>query len=156
MIVFLKNWDRITWLVQYDIFYNGSIQQDATACLMMLIEVINKGSLPYCGVMMIITQGFLYLISCSRLWYKNILSAMYVDWDRPHLSLVVCYVLHLLIPLPCRNSYIRHSRTVLSCVRGKNAGGYGCYWGAQCRQAPIPRVACVLILINFYQRYQAL
>ena len=48
------------------------------------------------------------------------------------------------------------ARAALSCVRGKNAGGYGCYWGAQCRQAPIPRVACVLILINFYQRFQAL
>ena len=47
------------------------------------------------------------------------------------------------------------ARAALSCVRAKNAGGYGCYWGAQCRQAPIPSVACVLI-INFYQRYQAL
>ena len=43
------------------------------------------------------------------------------------------------------------ARAVLSCVLGKNAGSYGCCWGAQCRQAPIPRVACVLILINFYQ-----
>ena len=45
------------------------------------------------------------------------------------------------------------ARAALSCLRGKNSGGYGCYWGVQYRQAPIPRVACVLILINFYQKY---
>ena len=35
-------------LVQYDKFYSGE-QQDASECLMMLIEIINKGSVPYCG-----------------------------------------------------------------------------------------------------------
>ena len=30
-----------------------------------------------------------------------ILSAMYVDWGPPHLSLVVCYIFHL--PLLCKN-----------------------------------------------------
>ena len=30
-------------------FYNGGIQRDGLECLMMLIEVINKGSVPYCG-----------------------------------------------------------------------------------------------------------
>ena len=28
------------------------------------------------------------------------------------------------------------ARTALSCVRGKNAGDYGCYLGVQCRQVP--------------------
>ena len=28
---------------------------------------------------------------------------MHVDWDPPHLSLVACYILQLLVPLPCRN-----------------------------------------------------
>ena len=36
-------------LVQYDIFYGGEKQEDASECLMMLIELINKGSVPYCG-----------------------------------------------------------------------------------------------------------
>ena len=46
--------------------------------------------------------GLLYLISCFHLFWKNILSAMYADWGRPHLSLVVCYIFHLLIPLLCK------------------------------------------------------
>ena len=36
-------------LVQYDKFYSGDQQEDASECLMMLIELINKGSVPYCG-----------------------------------------------------------------------------------------------------------
>ena len=36
-------------LVQYEKFYNGEQQEDASECLMMLIELINKGSVPYCG-----------------------------------------------------------------------------------------------------------
>ena len=36
-------------LVQYDKFYSGEQEEDASECLMMLIEFINKGSVPYCG-----------------------------------------------------------------------------------------------------------
>ena len=36
-------------LVQYDKFYSGKQQEDASECLMMLMELINKGSVPYCG-----------------------------------------------------------------------------------------------------------
>ena len=36
-------------LVQYDKFYGGQNQQDSSECLTMLIERINKGSVPYCG-----------------------------------------------------------------------------------------------------------
>ena len=36
-------------LVQYDKFYSGEQQEDAPEYLMMLIELINKGSVPYCG-----------------------------------------------------------------------------------------------------------
>ena len=36
-------------LVQYDTFYSGQIQQDSSECLMVLTEVINKGSVLYCG-----------------------------------------------------------------------------------------------------------
>ena len=31
------------------IFYNRQIQQDSTECPMMQLEIINKGSVPYCG-----------------------------------------------------------------------------------------------------------
>ena len=36
-------------LVQYDKFYCGEQQEDASECLMMLIELINNSSVPYCG-----------------------------------------------------------------------------------------------------------
>ena len=36
-------------LVQCDKFYSGEQQEDASECLMMPIELINKGSVPYCG-----------------------------------------------------------------------------------------------------------
>ena len=54
-------------------------------------------------LMKILRQGF----SIWNLFFiyvrKNILFAMHVDWDPPHLSLVACYILHLLVPFPCRN-----------------------------------------------------
>ena len=37
------------WLVIYYTFYNGQIQQGGSECLMMLKELINRGSVPYCG-----------------------------------------------------------------------------------------------------------
>ena len=33
-------------LVHYDIFYNGQNQKDSTECLLMLIDIINKGLMP--------------------------------------------------------------------------------------------------------------
>ena len=36
-------------LVQYDKFYCGEKQEDVSECLMVLIGLINKGSVPYCG-----------------------------------------------------------------------------------------------------------
>ena len=35
-------------LIQYDKFYSGEQQEDAPDCLVMLIEIINKSSVPYC------------------------------------------------------------------------------------------------------------
>ena len=36
-------------LAQYDKLYGGEKQEDASQCLMVLIELINKGSVSYCG-----------------------------------------------------------------------------------------------------------
>ena len=36
-------------LVQYDKFYGGQNEEDASECLTMLIELTSKGSVPYCG-----------------------------------------------------------------------------------------------------------
>ena len=36
-------------LVQYDKFYGGEQQEDASECLMILIKLINKNSVLYCG-----------------------------------------------------------------------------------------------------------
>ena len=46
-------------LVQYDKFYSGEQQQDALECLTMLIELINKGSVPYCDFNDNNSTGFL-------------------------------------------------------------------------------------------------
>ena len=44
------NVDALTFrLLQYDKFYSGEQQVDASECLKMLIKLINKGSVPYCG-----------------------------------------------------------------------------------------------------------
>ena len=64
-------------LVHHDTFYNGQIQQDSTECLLMLIDIINKGSLPDLSSTTN-PRGIHYLISCFHLCRKNILSAMYV------------------------------------------------------------------------------
>ena len=71
-------------LVRHDTFYNGKTQQDSTECLLMLIDIIHKSSMP----------GY-------------ILPAMYVDWSPPHLSLVVCYIFHLLILLLCKTWFYK-------------------------------------------------
>ena len=90
-------------LVQYDKFYSGEQQEGTSECLMMLIEFINKGSVPYCGSNDNSSIGVFCLKSYFHICWKNILSAMHVGWDPPHLSLVACYILHLLVPLLCRN-----------------------------------------------------
>ena len=66
--------------------------------------------------MIIIRQGFLYLKSYFHLCLKNKLSAMHVDWDPPHLSLVACYILH------CMQELIKQGmgqELEKSCVRCK-------------------------------------
>ena len=70
----------------------------------MLIDIINKGSIL---VKQLILWGLLYLTSCFHLFWKNILSAMHVDWVPPHLSLVVCYIFHLLLHLPCNTWFYK-------------------------------------------------
>ena len=91
-----------------------------TLTLMMLIDVSNKGSVPYCGSNDNISTG----ISLSEILFpfmlNKILPAMHVDWDPPHLSLVGCYILHLLIPLPCSiDNAISETKREKSCFRCK-------------------------------------
>ena len=45
MIIILTMWMQFQ-LVHHDTFYNDQIQQDSTECLLMLIDIINKGSMP--------------------------------------------------------------------------------------------------------------
>ena len=89
-------------LVRHDIFYNEQNQEDSTECLLMLINIIHKGSMHTLSFDNFSHGGFIYLTSCFHLFWKNILSAMYVDWGPPHLNLVVCYIFHLLTPLLCK------------------------------------------------------
>ena len=46
-------------LVQYNQFYDGKNQQDSSECLLMLIEIINKGSVPYYGSLSDILFSFM-------------------------------------------------------------------------------------------------
>ena len=93
-------------LVRHDTFYNGQNQQDSTECLLMLINIIHKGLLPD-------SNSTTYPMGDSlsdilfHLFWENILSAMYADWGPPHLSLVVCYVFHLLIPPLCKTWFYK-------------------------------------------------
>ena len=98
-------------LVKYDAFYGGQIQQDISDCPMMLLEVINKGSVPHCGSNDTNSSG----VSLSEILFSFML-AKYIVCDTcelrpppPHLSLyivdLVRYISHLLIPLPCMNWY---------------------------------------------------
>ena len=58
-------------LVQYDKFYSGEQQEDASECLMMLIKLINKVQYHIVVLMIIIRQGFLYLKSYFHLCWKK-------------------------------------------------------------------------------------
>ena len=48
-------------LAEYDKFYGGQNQEDPLKCLTMLIELINKGSVPYCGTNDNNSTGISYL-----------------------------------------------------------------------------------------------
>ena len=85
----------------HETFYNRQNQQESTECFLMLISIILKGSMPDSSSTTYPTGAF-YLTSCFHLFWKIILSAMYVDWGPPYLSLVVCYIFHLLMPLLCK------------------------------------------------------
>ena len=88
-------------LVRRDIFYNGQNQQDSTECLLMLINIIDKGSMPDSSSTTSPMGASLSDLLFSFV-LENILSAKYVDWGPPHLNLVVCCIFHLLIPLLCK------------------------------------------------------
>ena len=93
-------------LIRHDAFYNGQNQQDSTECLLMLMKISIRAHCPI-QIQQLILRGLLYLISCFHLFWKTILSAMYADWGPPHLSLVVCYIFHLLIHILCKTSFYK-------------------------------------------------
>ena len=79
--------------------------------------------------------GSVYMLSIGDLWpveevIKNIFSTN--------------NMFHSIIP-----TFGIRARAALSCVGGKNAGGYGCYRGVQCRPLYTVYIACALILIKF-------
>ena len=72
-------------LTQYDTLYNGMIQQAGTESLMMLTNMINKAQ---CLILIqvitsrwLLRMGFPYHISYFRLFQKNMLSVICVDYD---------------------------------------------------------------------------
>ena len=85
-------------LVRHDTFHNGQNQQDSTECLLMLINIIHKGPMSDSS-----STTYPMRASLSDILFSFVLEK-YIVCDvcglRPsHLSLVVCYIFHLLIPL---------------------------------------------------------
>ena len=96
-----KDVDALKFQLVHDTFYNGQKQQDSTECLLMLKNIIHKGSMPDSSSTTSPMGASLSDILFSFV-LENILSAMYVDWGPPHLSPVVCHIFHLLTPLLCK------------------------------------------------------
>ena len=122
-------------LVRRDTLYNGQNQQDSTECLLMLIYIIHKGSMPDSSSTTYLV-GLLYLTSCFYLFWKYILSAMYADWGPPHLSLVVCYIFHLLIPLLCKTWFYNDcnrncNNPVLDVIKTLDTSNQAIYYNLQ-------------------------
>ena len=61
-------------LVRHDTFHNGQNQQDSTKCLLMLIDIIHKGSISTTYPMGASLSDILFSFVL-----ENILSAMYAD-----------------------------------------------------------------------------
>ena len=88
-------------LVQYDKFYGGQNQQDGMECLMMLTELINKDSVPYCGF----NGNNSARVSLSEILFSFMLEK-YIVCDACGLrlpSFESSNVLFIIIPHPCRN-----------------------------------------------------
>ena len=66
-------------LIRHDIFYYGQNEEDSTECLLMLINIIHKGSMPDSSSTTSPTGASLSDILFSFVLEKNLLSAMYVD-----------------------------------------------------------------------------
>ena len=76
-------------------------QKDASECLMTLIELVNKGSVPYCGSNSSTGVSLSEILFSFMLEKYNVCDACGLRF--PHLNLVACYILHLLVPLPRGN-----------------------------------------------------
>ena len=59
---------------------------------MVLKEIISTGSVPYSGSHNNNSTWVSLPDILSSFMLENTLSAMYVDWNFPHLSLVMCYI----------------------------------------------------------------
>ena len=87
--------------VRHDTFYNGQNQEDSTECLLMLINIIRKGSMPDSSLTTSPTGASLSDILFSFVLEKyNVCDVC--GLRPPHLSLVVCYIFHLLTSLLCK------------------------------------------------------
>ena len=108
-------------LVRHYTFYNGQNEQDSTECLLMLIIIILKGSLPDSN-----SKTFPMGASISDMLFSFVLGK-YIVCDvcglrSPSFESTVCYIFHLLIPLPCKTFFykdcnINCKNTVLDVIR---------------------------------------
>ena len=94
-------------LAQYNSFYSGFTQEDASECLFMLLDIINQGTISaplvenshtgtLCGVSL---SDFLFSFVL-----ENIIHVTYVNYIHLHLNIVILLTLSLYMVLPYRNS----------------------------------------------------
>ena len=89
-------------LIRHDTFYNAHNQQDSTERLLMLINIIHKGSLPDSSSTTYPMGASLSDILFSFVLEKYIVCNVCRLRSPSFESLVVCYIFHLLIPLLCK------------------------------------------------------
>ena len=70
-------------LVHHDAFYNGQIQQDSPECLLMLIDIINKGSMPNSSSTTYPTGASVSDILFSFSLESTYIVYMYAEWGSP-------------------------------------------------------------------------
>ena len=104
MLAILKMWMHLKFqLVRHDISYNGQNQEDSSECLLMLINIIHKGSMPDSSSTTSPTG-----VSLSDILFSFVLEK-YIVCDVCRLrspsfesSSVLQYIFHLLTPLLCK------------------------------------------------------
>ena len=104
----------------------------------MLINSIHTGSIrARCKFNNLSYGGYFVWRLVFICFGKNILPTIYVNWGPSHLSLIVCYLFHLLIPLPCKTWFYKdcnkncNKNPVLDVIRTLGTSNQAKYYNLQ-------------------------